>query len=92
MLKTVVSYLLTQLPDTVKIVIATLIIALLAVIYTRAFQIHEIRAYVDPIQSANDLKFQAILLHSENSFRLLSDDLKTVKEQNTRLIERYNSK
>lgn len=87
MLKTVVTYLLSQMPDTVKIVIATAFIAIGAIIYSRIFTIEEISAYVNPIQKYNEQRFQTLLQHNDRSFNLLRDDILEVKRQNNKIIQ-----
>lgn len=87
MLKTVITYLLSQMPDTIKVVIATAVIAIGAVIYSKTFMIEEIKAHVNPIQSYNEQRFITILQHSDRSFKLLRDDIKEVRRQNSILIE-----
>lgn len=88
MLKTIISYLITQLPDTVKIVLATLVIAVLAVSYMKLFQISEIKAYVDPIQSVNNSRFESMVKHSDYQFQLLRDDINSLRQQNTVIIDK----
>lgn len=88
MLKTIITYLITQLPDTVKIVLATLVIAVLAVSYMKLFQISEIKAYVDPIQSVNNSRFESMVKHSDHQFQLLRDDINSLRQQNTVIIDK----
>lgn len=88
MLKTIITYLITQLPDTVKIVLATLVIAVLAVSYMKLFQISEIKAYVDPIISVNNSRLESMVKHSDHQFQLLRDDINSLRQQNTVIIDK----
>lgn len=75
------------LPDTVKIVIATLIIAIVSIGYIRAFQVEEISAFITPIQETNNARFEMIQKNNDYQFKLLRDDLREVKKQNREVIE-----
>lgn len=87
MIKSIITYLVTQLPDTVKIVLATLVIAVLCIVYVRTFQIAEISAYVDPIQASNNDRFELMIKHSDKQFQLLHNDIQEIKRQNSEVIK-----
>lgn len=74
------------LPDTVKITFASLVIAAISLGYVRVFMIEEIKAYSDPIQKVNEVRFSTILKHSDDQFQLMRDDLLVVKQQNSEII------
>lgn len=88
MLKAIFSYLITQLPDNVKLVIASCIIAGACLLVNQAMTIDVVKSYVDPIQSANEVKFTTILKHNDLQFQLLRDDIKAVREQNSKILEK----
>lgn len=74
------------LPDTVKITFASLVIAAISIGYVRVFMIEEIKAYSDPIQKVNEVRFSTILKHSDDQFQLMRDDLLVVKQQNSEIL------
>lgn len=86
--KTVLTALINAVPDTVKITIASLVIAGLGIVYIKTFMIEEIKAHSDPIQQGNEIRFQTLIKHSDNQFNLLRDDIKEVKQQNNKILEK----
>lgn len=88
MIKTIVTVVTSSIPDTVKITIASVVIAVLGTMYVKAFMIDEIKAHVNPIQSHNEYRFETLLRHNDNQFNLLRDDIRAVREQNQAILNK----
>ena len=70
-------------PLWLKLSIAISALPLLGFIAYKSWHVEDIKSYVDPIQERNEERFNALAKYQTEQIKLLRDDIREVKQQNS---------
>lgn len=83
LLKSTLLYIWKHSPLWLKLSVSISAIPLLGFIAYKSWHIEEIKSYVDPIQEQNIERFNALARGQAEQIKLLRDDIREVKQQNS---------
>lgn len=87
MLKTITIFIWKNSPLWLKLSAAISVLPLVVVLYYKAWHISDIKSYVDPIQERNERQFKAIIKQNSHQIKLLREDFREIKQQNSMMFQ-----